>query len=114
MIKTLDEILDIMLEAKDDLRGAETAHDVREADNQLAEAHRLIEQAIMVAKPTEIDDGDGWNICFGQSDTTGVNGRVIKKVKVRSCCPGDDIAYAHNTAIAEYEANLRVWLGKGK
>lgn len=54
--------------------------------------------------PEEIEEEDGWDIYF-------TNGK--EKGKVRPCCPGDDIAYAHNTcrtttikAINEYREGL--------
>lgn len=37
--------------------------------------------------PKEIEEGDGWEIFFSHGKEKG---------KVRSCCPGDDIAYVHN------------------
>lgn len=48
--------------------------------------------------PKELDEGDGWDIYF--NDGKEDNG------KKRSCCPGDDIAYAHNEAIKQYKSNL--------
>lgn len=52
--------------------------------------------------PKELDEGDGWDIYF--NDGKEDNG------KKRSCCPGDDIAYAHNEAIKQYKEALRLAL----
>lgn len=69
-----------------------------------------IQQLLEECAPEEIEEGDGWAIHFSQSDTLGMGGKVIKKGKARSCCPGDDIAYAHNQAIDQYKSNIRMRL----
>lgn len=43
--------------------------------------------------PKEIDDGDGWDIFFGPK-------------RAKDCCPGDDIAYAHNEALKAVDKAL--------
>jgi hypothetical protein len=74
-------------------------------------AKAAILAAVMRAKPAEIDEGDGWDIYFTQADIKDIDGNIVDKGKVRSCCPGDDIAYAHNTAVKEFEQNIRKEFG---
>lgn len=76
-------------------------------DDAVEELVAQIQQLLEECAPEEIEEGDGWDIYFSQSDTLGMGGKVIKKGKARSCCPGDDIAYAHNQAIDQYKSNIR-------
>jgi hypothetical protein len=64
---------------------------------------KMLKHIIMDGLPKKIDEGDGWDIYFESSDKVrmGKNGktRVVEKGKVRSCCPGDDIAYVQNKTV---------------
>jgi hypothetical protein len=52
-----------------------------------------LKQSLVAEMPKKIEEGDGWDIYF-------TNGK--EKGKVRSCCPGDDIAYVQNKAIDQF------------
>lgn len=62
------------------------------ADNFNPAIKQLLADVIAAVTPDEWDEGDGWDVFFG---------------KERQCCPGDDIAYSHNHAIKEIQANTK-------
>lgn len=90
MISSIDEILD-GYEVVETSRLYHPEHDKEKLKRQIREA-------ILACKPKEIEEGDGWDIHFA-------NGK--EKGKERSCCPGDDIAYAHNIALDQWEQAIR-------
>jgi hypothetical protein len=82
-------------------------HDAgRAADFILADRARLLRK-VEEAGPEDIDEGEGWEIYFEQADEVYAKGKIVRKGKVRSCCPGDDIAYAHNMASEKWRAALQ-------
>lgn len=92
----LDELLEDYAEAR---AGYNSSDGKLKYLEKIAQAKEAILAWAESKAPKELDEGDGWDIYF--NDGKKDNG------KKRSCCPGDDIAYAHNEAIKQFKRNLR-------